>query len=71
MNAKEQMKERVRVEMADHFAKQKKLAKQNRKNKLRGHLNDRLDDDIERRTRLDEVVGQCSYDPEYTSFGIR
>ena len=71
MNAKDQMKEQQRELLNQYFAKQRKMAAKNRSNKKRGHQNDRLDDDIERRTRLDEVVGQCSYDPEYTSFGIR
>ena len=71
MNAKEQMKEATRNVLNAHFARQRRLAAKNRSNSKRGNLNDRLDDDIERRTRLDEVVTGCNYDPEYTSFGIR
>ena len=71
MNAQDEFKHQVKTELDQHFAKQKKRAKANARSTKRGKLNDRLDDDIERRTRLDEVVGQCSYDPEYTSFGIR
>ena len=71
MNKQDEWKAGIRAEFMQHFAKQKKLAKQNKAAKRRGKLNDRLDNDYQRRTRLDEVVGQCSYDPEYTSFGIR
>jgi len=65
------MKEQQRELLLKHFSKQRKLAVKNRSARKRGNCNDRLGDDVERRTKLDEVVTGCSYDPEYTSFSIR
>lgn len=70
MNKQDEYRERLKEQIGEHFEKQKKRAKQNKHNGQRGTLNSRLDDDIARQTRLDDVVRDCDFDPESTSFRI-